>query len=154
MAVRKPGDIAELETEKGLAHVQFIKKLPGYADLIRVIDGFFESRPTDIEQLAALPTRFLLLFPFSIAIHRGLIRLVGNAAIPVAHRKLPTFRSSLGDKMHPPTFWWLWDWEAGREWRVEQLTDEERRYPTTGVWNLKLLTDRIASGWKAEDEVF
>jgi hypothetical protein len=74
--------------------------------------------------------------------------------MPLADKKLPTFRSTLADNHHPPEVWWLWDWAAEREWRVDRLSEEQRRFPLLEVWNDTLLKKRIVEGWKPEDSLW
>ena len=46
--------------------------------------------------------------------------------------------------------WWLWDGE--KEWRVGEITAEQRGLPIRGVWNDTLLIERIESGWTPETD--
>jgi len=46
--------------------------------------------------------------------------------------------------------WWLWDGQE--EWKVGDLTAEQRRLSIRGVWNDTLLRDRLESGWRPETD--
>jgi hypothetical protein len=75
--------------------------------------------------------------------------LVGNVVVPLEAQAFPTFRNGVID---PSTgkvkVWWLWNGE--KEWRVGEITAEQRRLPILGVWNDTLLIERIESGWTPE----
>ncbi len=149
MTRHNPGDLIEIKTAKGLAYAQYTHKRPSYGHLIRVIDGFFESRPENLGELAARPTRFSIFFPLGVAISRRLVEKIGCAPIPAPDQRFPTFRSTLtiGGKA---TVWWLWD--GDKAWKVKELTAEQRKLSVRGIWNHTLLIERIEQGWKPEDD--
>jgi hypothetical protein len=53
---------------------------------------------------------------------------------------------------HPDTHrvevWWVWDGE--REWRVDELDEEQQRYSVLGIVSHPFLVERIESGWHPE----
>ncbi len=72
--------------------------------------------------------------------------IIGNFPIPEFAKKFPLFRTGVID---PATgkvkVWWLWDGE--KEWRVNDITLEQRKLPLRGIWNNTLLIERIEQGW-------
>jgi hypothetical protein len=150
MANPKSGDIVEVRTSRGLAYAQLKHKHRTFGSLIRLIDGFHESRPSDLEALAAGCTRFVTFFPLGAAVRRGFVVIIGNASIPVDAKEFPVFRDGVADpKTKSVAIWWLWDGE--KEWRVGTLTDQQKKYPIRAVWNDTLLVSRLESGWTPED---
>ncbi len=93
----------------------------------------------------------MLFFPLNAAIDQHIVSIVANVALPSDAQKFPTFRAGVVD---PATrkvgVWWLWDGE--KEWRVGQLTVEQRCLSIRGVWNDTLLIERIESGWTPETD--
>ena len=147
----KIGDIVEIKTAKGLAYGVYTNKHdapPRFGALIRILDGSFSSRPSPIEDIFGnVPVRFSVFFPLQAAVTKGLVEIVGNVALPSDMSAFPVFRSGLIDpKTKKVNCWWLWD--GKREWRIGQLTAEQRKLPIRGVWNDTLLVKRIEQGWR------
>ena len=62
----KFGDIIEIETSKGLAYAIYTHrhvKPPKYGAVIQVFDHLYDSRPTEIAEIAGNPVRFATFFP-------------------------------------------------------------------------------------------
>ena len=57
-------------------------KPPRFGALLRVCDGLYSSRPSDIHGIVKGPVRFSLFFPLQAAVDRGLVEVIGNVAIP------------------------------------------------------------------------
>jgi hypothetical protein len=140
------GDVLEIATPAGLAYFQYTHQHPVYGGLICVLQGTYEARPApeEIASLARRSERFVTFLPVRGSANRGLVTIVANEPIPPHAKPFPIFKSGR------PGNWWLWDGE--REWRVGQLTVEQRALPSRGVWNAALLASRIASGWSPEDD--
>jgi hypothetical protein len=149
MARLKIGDIVEIKTGKGLVYAQYTHKHPRYGALLRILRKFYGVRPSDFTELARIRPAFMCFFPLGAAVNRGIVSIVGNVVVPTEAKAFPTFRNGVID---PSTgrvkVWWLWDGE--KEWRVGELTAEQRRLPILGVWNDTLLIERIESGWTPE----
>lgn len=145
------GDVFELVTERGLVYAQYTHRHANYGELIRVLPGFFPIRPSQFEELVKLPTRFVTFFPLRAAVSKQVVVIVGNEPVPPECRSFPTFRAGVEDSTTGRVeSWWLWDGE--KEWRVGDLTDEQRRLPIRGVWNDTLLIERIESDWTPETD--
>lgn len=146
MAVPSIGDLIEIPTARGLAYAQYTHKKEQWGALIRVLPGFHASRPPDLEAVARQEEAFSTFFPLNAAVARGIFKTVGKAAVPPRAQKFPLFRAAGGiDREGRVLNWFLWDGE--REWRIDGLTDEQRRLPIRGVWTDLLLIQRIEEGW-------
>lgn len=147
----KIGDVFELSTERGLVYGQCTHRHPMYGELIRVLPGFFRQTPTEFEVLVRRRARFCVFFPLGAAVRQKVVRIVANEPVPAEAQQFPIFRAgSINRSTGKVDVWWLWD--GKKEWRVGQLTDEERRLPIRGVWNDTLLVDRILGGWTPETD--
>jgi hypothetical protein len=151
----KIGDIVEVATPAGLAYVQYTHKYdkpPHWGALIRVLSGLHAVRPESFSEIAAQPASFCVFFPLGAAVHRGIVQIVANEAIPEEAQQFPLFRAAgVIDREGRVLDWWLWDGE--RSWRVGELTSEQRNLPIKEIWNDTLLIKRIAEGWKPSDRV-
>jgi len=151
MAKLKIGDIVEINTKFGFAYVQYTHNHKKYGSLLRVLKGFFESRPSDLISLAAQVTQFVTFLPLAAATKRGIFSIIGNAPIPEFARQFPVFRCGVSAPgTNKISIWWLWDGE--KEWKVGELVPEQLMLPIRGVWNDTLLIERIEEGWLPEKE--
>jgi hypothetical protein len=151
MTKSRIGDIAEIKTEKGLAYAQYTHKHKQFGALIRIFSKLYESRLSDVSQLADAKVAFVCFFPLNAAISKGIVTNIGNITVPLNAQKFPTFRDGVADpKTGKVNTWWLWDGE--NEWKVGVLTPEQRKFPIRGVWNDTLLVERIQSGWTPEKD--
>jgi hypothetical protein len=152
MARLKIGDIVEIKTGKGLAYAQYTHKHdkpPRYGALLRVFGKFYDVRPSDLTELVRNRPAFMCFFPLGAAVNRSIVSIVGNVAVPLEAQAFPIFRAGVIDpSTRKVNVWWLWDGE--REWRVGEITAEQRRLSIRGVWNDTLLVERIESGWTPE----
>lgn len=142
----KIGDVIEIPTAKGFAYAQFSHSHARYGALLRVLDGIFEVRPEDLNKVVNQQEIFMTFFPLQAAVDKKIFEVIGNFLVPEAAMKFPLFRTGVID---PATgkvkVWWLWDGE--KEWRVNDITTEQRKLPLRGIWNDTLLIERIEQGW-------
>lgn len=147
----KIGDIVEIPTTRGLAYAQFNLRHSEFGALLRVLPGFFTPRPGNFFQLVQQPEIFVTFFPLQAAVNRQIFEIVGNLPVPDFAKSFPLFRSGAVD---PATgkvkVWWFWDGE--KEWRVGDITTEQRKLPLRGIWNDTLLIERIESGWTPSND--
>ena len=145
------GDIIELPTKRGFSYGQFSHKHARYGALIRVLPEFFRARPDDFAELVHRPEMFVTFFPLQAAVNRGIFEVVGNCVVPEFAKAFPLFRAGVAD---PATrkvkMWWLWDGE--KEWKVGDITTEQRKLPLRGIWNDTLLIERIEIGWTPSND--
>ena len=145
----KIGDVLEILTSRGLAYAQYTNQIPKRGGLLRVIEGCYENRPSDLAALVKGDLQFETLFPVTAAVSRGIFAVVGNVQIPHDRQALPVFRSGMPPPGGGPIRnWWLWDGE--REWQVGVLDPEQWKLPRSSIINDTLLVERIESGWRQE----
>jgi len=149
---KKIGDVIEIPTSKGLAYVQYThyhKGPPVYGSLIRVLQGFYETRPSkqELSEIVKKPHRFQTFCPVHYGVNIGDWELVGNFSIPEFAQKFLTFKSSNSSPKIDPKEkkWWLWDGE--RSWKVEKISlKEQKKYPLKKVCNDTALIKNIETG--------
>ncbi len=125
------GDVIEIITSRGFAygHITHIHKTEraSYGPLVRVLPGFFVSRPGQFDGLARqrpVPMMFC------------------------ASKAFPVFRTTQDYGVQPstdPKRWWFWDGE--KEWLVGKLKPEQRQMPIREIVDGVLLRERIETGW-------
>jgi hypothetical protein len=148
----KIGDIIEIKTAKGLAYAQLIHRRRPEGSLIRVLTPLLSSPPEHLDVLAAMGDRFLTFFPVGAAVNRGIARYVGNVAVPDKYKEVPPMRAPGGRTPRGKVMnWWLL--EGGKERRVDELTEEQKRWSIAGVINDTLLIEFIEEDWRPEMEV-
>lgn len=145
------GDIIEIATSKGLCYAYYTHEHRTYGSLIRVYPGFYEVRPKDVQSLVCGDPKFICFCSISKSIRDGKFFIVGNAELKGDAKVFPTFRAGMKspatDKVEN---WWFWD--GNNEWRVGNITNEQRKMPLRGVWNEKLLLLRIVSEWTPQND--
>jgi hypothetical protein len=65
----KVGDVIEIETRQGLAYAQYTHRVEGMGYLIRVVEGTFQTRPSDLAAVVRGRTAFKAVFPLQRAIN-------------------------------------------------------------------------------------
>lgn len=144
-------DIVEIPTAKGLRYAQFSHRHPRYGALLRILPGSFESRPSDFSELVRQPESFVTFFPIQSAVSRNIVQVVASYPVPSFAKPFPLFRCGV---IVPETGkvkeWWFWDGE--KEWKVGNLTTEQRKLPLRGIWNDTLLVERLETGWTPESD--
>ncbi|HEV2953573.1 MAG TPA: ribonuclease E inhibitor RraB [Candidatus Dormibacteraeota bacterium] len=150
MAV-KVGDLIEIRTNQGLAYAHVTHLVKGHGGpLIRVLEGFWGTRPVDLSALISSGTRFYTFFPVAPAVRQDMVTLIGNIPVEEPYVRFPLLRA-FGPlpPMVPKVVWWLWDGEE--EWRVGELTNDQRLLSIRSVIGFPLLVERIETGWRPQD---
>ena len=146
------GDVIEIPTPKGLAYAQFTHNDPQWGQLLRVLPGFFEKRPSDLSELVKKDEVFVSFFPLQAALRKKIFGVVENHPVPEDAEDFPLFRATgWRDKSGKVLDWWLWN--GKRSWQIEgQLTPEQKKLPIQEVINDTLLIERIEQGWTPETD--
>jgi len=151
MAKLKIGDVIEIKTARGLVYALYTHKHKQYGALLRVFSRAYASHQDSVPQVVTDSIAFSCFFPLKAAIDQGIVSVVGNVDVPTALTIFPTFRAGVVDpKTQKVAVWWLWDGE--KEWRMDGLTQEQRKLSIRGVWNDTLLVERINACWTPETD--
>ena len=123
----KIGDVIEVPTSKGLSYIQYThthKDPPQYGDIVRVLEGFCESKPenSELQKIVCKNHRFSAFFPLKEAVREGIFHVVGNFDIPSFAQSFPTFKGTnqYDDPDPEDIVWWLWD--GKKEWKAGKLS--------------------------------
>jgi len=144
-------DIIEIPTSKGLAYAQYTHQHPTHGGLIRVFDLLFETRPGSLSELVNQPVRFSTFFPVLAAVKKDIFKVVGNEKIAFQNQPFPIFRNGIQDpKTKKVAAWWFWNGE--KEWKVGEISQEQRKMPIVGIWNDTMLVQRIEAGWTPSND--
>jgi hypothetical protein len=151
MSKPKIGDVIEIPTSQGLAYAQYTHQHPQMGGLIRVFDRVFRDRPRSFDNLVRGPVRFCTFFPVTAAVKRGIFEIVSQQEVATQNKPFPLFR---GGNPDPNTkrvaVWWFWDGE--KEWKVGEITPEQRKMPLREIWNDTMLVKRIEAGWTPQND--
>lgn len=140
------GDLIEVETPRGLAYVQYSHRSPRSGALIRVLPGFFRTRPHSFGEMVAEKERFYAFFPVDAAVAQNLVTVVANEEVPKAIQSFPLMRmAGLPDRHGIVRDWWLFD--GVREWPVDVLTPEQQSLSINEILGYPVLVQRIADDW-------
>jgi hypothetical protein len=148
----KIGNIVEIGTPSGLAYALYTHRNAEFGAMLRLFDILHASRPSSCETLVKDAVRFTTFYPLQPAVNRGFVQIIGNVSVPEDLRAFPLFRAAglIDPQTRRATSWWLWD--GTEEWRIGDLTPEQRKLPIRSIWNHAFLVDRIVEGWRPETD--
>lgn len=138
-----PGDILEIESEIGLSYAQVTHEHTSYPEVVRVLAGTYQSRPTDLDDLARSETAFSAMIALGSAIEKVRISgsKLGTAALPDEISQFPIFRMPIRDKQGGIAYWWLWD---GQGLRYEtELSAEAEKYSMREVMSVEAFLSKL-----------
>lgn len=139
-----PGDIIEVEIQNGLTYLQVTSLHPSYPEVIRHIEGVYQSRPSDIAAMPIQQSRILGMAPVANLIESGSIvgRKVGTANIPHNFRTFPTFQMPIRDRQGQVVYRWFWDGEGiWYDSNPEVVNNHE--FPMREVMTANMLLERL-----------
>lgn len=147
----RPGDILEVSTSRGLAYIHYTARHPEYGDTIRVLPGFFATRPADFASLAASVEAYFTFYPVGAAVYHGLVQIV--ARIPVAPGKeLPLrYRRRGASNSERIITWFIWD--GTKDTLVWELSEADRHLPIASIWNHEALLYYLVHDWRPEQDI-
>ena len=147
----RPGDIIEIPTSNGMSYALYIMKKIQWGALISIFNKNYETRPANVESSVSGSPSFQIFFPLTTAVNRSIFLVVGHISLPSEASQFPLFRDGVPDPITRRVgVWWLWDGE--NEWRVGDLSPEQRKLPIRQIANDTMLIHLIESGWTPEEE--
>ena len=72
----KLGDVLEIQTPKGMAHLYYVGKHPEYGDVVRILPGFHQDGMVDCADLN-LTLGYIAFYPARASVRQGLSRIIG-----------------------------------------------------------------------------
>jgi hypothetical protein len=147
------GDVFEIQTRRGFGYFQFCYSDDELGEMIRVLEGVDETRPSDIAALVNTEEQFYTFFPIAAALKKSIVSRVAHLGIPVRDPWPPLMRSPgrYNAKTRRVETWWIS--QAGKAWQVDALDENEKDLSVKGILNDTLLIEHIESGWRPRDFV-
>jgi len=142
------GDVFEIQTSKGKAYLHYIHEEPEKYELVRVLYGLYQQRPTDIEKLVAMDEQYLICFPLKAAYRKKIIDKVGH--VSASNYAKPTFMRDTHWVRGEFHGWQIINLDTLQIETVQTLTPEQERLSQIGIWNDTLLRERLEAGWTLE----
>lgn len=142
------GDVFELETSAGKAYLHYIYEEPDFGELIRVLPGLYQERPSNLNEIVAEKERYMIFFPLKAAHRRSIVCKVGHVSAG-AYAKPAFMRSDHWERFEFKG-WHIVDTKTWRMQLVSELTDEQVKLSPWGIWNDTLLCERLAENWSLE----
>ena len=147
------GDVLEVSTPRGLAYIHYtsLKEDPWYLETIRVLLGFFTTRPTDFTELVNNPKAFFAFYPAQAAISQGLVEVVAHhpmlpeQSFPAVYR-----RAGASNREGRVLAWFICD--GAKERMVRALTQEQLYLPVTDIFLHDSLVSALTEEWGPEHE--
>lgn len=152
--IPKIGDIVEIETSSGLAYVQFTEKHttpPTFGELVRVLPGLHNTRPSDFSALAQKKESYFVFTPLRLACRRKQATIVSNQPVPEWAQGIPIMRMANGfDENGKGRDWYLWD--GIETWPATGNPEDLNNLSIAAIWGHDILTERLAERWLPSDE--
>jgi Regulator of ribonuclease activity B len=146
------GDVLEVSTPRGLAyiHYTYFTDEP-YREVIRILPGFFTTRPADFSDLVNDPKAFFVFYPARVAVSQGVVEIVAHhpvrpeQAFPAAYR-----REGASNREGRVLAWFIC--EGTKETMVRELTEEQLYLPVASIFLHDSLVSALTEEWRPEHE--
>ncbi len=148
----RPGDVLEVRTPRGLAYVHYSARDPEYGDAIRVLPGFFTTRPTDFSVLAGSPEAYFSFYPVGAAVSQGLVEVVARIPVPPGQGLPSVYRRAGARRPEGGVLAWL-ICEGKKETLVWELSEEQRYLPIARIWMHDTLISYLTEEWRPEQDI-
>jgi hypothetical protein len=147
------GDVLAVNTPRGLAYIHYTYfTYRPYFEVIRVLPGFFATRPADFSALVTDPRAFFAFYPVRGAVSQGLVEVVAH------HPASP-------DRAFPAVYRWagarsregrVLAWricEGSKETLVRELSEEQRYLPIFSIFLHDSLVTALTKEWRPEHDI-
>lgn len=147
----KVGDVFEISTPNGNAFFQYVHNESDTGQLIKILPGLFSDKPDNIENLVKGDGLFFIYFPLKAAYKQGIVKVLGNEAVPENFSPPKHMRSKMVDKDGNLICWQIVDCKTLQRESVSELSAEQKKLSPWGIWNDTLLIERLSSGWTLDN---
>ncbi len=152
------GDIVEIKTPVGLAYVQYTHAGGTSGELVRVLPGLYENRPSDLAQLARQKELYFVFYILNYGLRAGQAEIVSNQPVPEWAKPHPIMRHSAATDETGKTIRWRIISAASRLTLEElrrtpllfQLTPEQEKLSIHEIWPHAAMVKQLARGWTPE----
>ena len=141
----RPGDVLEVRLANGLGCLLYVGAHAEYGDAIKVSPVVARERPS--VSLGLFERGYITFYPARAALAQGLVKTVGSLPAP----SLPNVLRRAGARSRCNVETWIIEDESG-ETVTRTLTRTQRQIPIAAIWNHEFLVQRIAEGWRPEED--
>jgi Regulator of ribonuclease activity B len=152
------GDICEIRTPAGLAYLQYTHDGGNMAELVRVLPGVFNTRPTDFADIAKQRELYFVFYTLDYALGARDVAVVSNQPIPGWAQPYPLMRWAGAQDQHGRTVAWkilkasdpLTLETHQRIPVIRTLTPEQEKLSLHQLWPHAVMVKELARGWTPE----
>ena len=148
------GDVLEVSTPRGLAYIQYtyLVEEPWYLETIRVLPGFFTTRPVDFTELVNNPKAFFAFYPARAAVSQGLVEIVAHHPVRPEQAFPAVYRRAGASNREGRVLAWI-ICEGEKETLVRELSEEQRYLPLADIFLHDSLVSALVEEWRPEHDI-
>lgn len=147
------GDLFEIRTRRGLAYAQLSHEHSEAGRILRVLPGFFPSRPPDLDAIVAGETAWFAQLNPVYALAQGTFSgIVGRYQIPEHAQEFPGFKDAERDPRTGAIKGWE-VWKGGRVRFRRKLNAEQHGYSPDGQMSDEFFLTLLEYGFRAGDDL-
>jgi Regulator of ribonuclease activity B len=152
------GDICEIKTPAGLAYIQYTHDSREMGQLVRVLPGLFDIRPTDVAELAKQRELYFVFYTLDSALRDDQVAVHSYQPVPEWARPYPLMRwCGARDPSGRAIAWKIFSAsnpltmeEHRRTPLIYNLTPEQKRLSIHQLWPHPVMVKELARGWTPE----
>ncbi|KFA88048.1 ribonuclease E inhibitor RraB [Archangium violaceum] len=147
------GDVLEVSTPRGLAYIHhtYFTYRP-YFEVIRVLPGFFDTRPVDFTDLVNHPKAFFAFYPVRPAVSQGLVEIVAHHPVSPDQAFPAVYRWAGARSREGRVLAWR-ICEGTKETLVRELSEEQRYLPIFSIFLHDSLVSALEKEWRPEHDI-
>jgi hypothetical protein len=146
------GDVLEVSTPRGLAYIHYTYfTYRPYRETIRVLPGFFTTRPTDFTDLVNSPRAFFAFYPARAAVSQGLVEIVAHHPVRPEQAFPAVYRRAGASSREGRILAWI-ICEGTKQTLVRELSEEQCYLPIFTIFLHDSLVSALTEEWRPEYE--
>ena len=152
------GDISEIKTPRGLAYVQYTHDSKDMGQLVRVLPGLFNTRPTDFAELAKQNELYFVFYTLNYALLDQQAEVVSHQPLPEWAQSYPLMRWCGARDLSGKAISWkifsasssLTVDEHQRTPIIRNLTPEQQKLSIRELWPHPVMVKKLTRSWTPE----
>jgi hypothetical protein len=147
------GDVLEVSTPRGLAYIHYTYfTYRPYREVIRVLPGFFTTRPEDFTDLVNHPKAYFAFYPARVAVSQGAVEIVAHHPVPPERAFPAVYRRAGASNREGRVLAWI-ICEGEKETLVRELSEEQRYLPLASIFLHDSLVSALTEEWRPEHDI-
>jgi hypothetical protein len=151
-------DIVELRTPAGLAYIQYTFDRGTDGQLVRVLPGFYSTRPSEFSSLARQRELYFVFYTLNYALRQGDANVIDNQPVPEWAKDPPPMRLRAFFGLIGKQIGWrivnaadqLTPQELTRRPVIKALTPEQKKLSIYEIWPHGVMVKQLARAWTPE----